>query len=216
MRLFLIRHGQTSSNVAHALDTALPGAALTELGEQQAAALPERLAGEQFDAVCSSQAQRAQQTAAPLAAALGLPARVLPGMHEIQAGDLEMSTDREAWLAYVKLLERWIRGDEADRLPGGESAAEALARVDKDLATVEATGARQAAVVAHGAIIRLWTALRVPSLDRDFVVHNPMDNTGYVVLDGTVEQGWDLVAWKGDLPPEPLDPIAEPDTAGRL
>lgn len=216
MRLFLIRHGQTSSNVTHALDTALPGASLTELGEQQAAALPQRLAGEDFDGVWSSRARRAQQTAAPLAATLGRTAEALPGMHEIQAGDLEMSTDREAWLAYVKLLERWIRGDLSGRLPGGESAQEAIDRVDADLKTVEATGAQQAAVVAHGAIIRLWTAIKVPSLDRDFVVHNPMDNTGYVVLDGTVDEGWELVAWRGDLPPDPLDPIAEPDTAHRL
>ena len=35
-RLHLVRHGQTPSNVAGALDTALPGAPLTELGREQA------------------------------------------------------------------------------------------------------------------------------------------------------------------------------------
>lgn len=189
---------------------------MTDLGEQQAAALPLRLAGEHIDGVWSSRALRARQTAAPLAEALGRASTTLPGMHEIQAGDLEMSTDRDAWLAYVGQLERWIRGDPAGRLPGGESAQEALDRVDADLATVAASGAQHAAVVAHGALIRVWTALRVPSLDRDFVVRSPMDNTGYVVVDGAVERGWELVAWRGDLPPEPLDPIAEPDTARRL
>ena len=36
MRLILIRHGQTHSNVAHALDTTVPGADLTDLGREQA------------------------------------------------------------------------------------------------------------------------------------------------------------------------------------
>lgn len=37
MRLILIRHGQTPSNVEHFLDTAVPGPGLTELGSQQMA-----------------------------------------------------------------------------------------------------------------------------------------------------------------------------------
>ncbi|POC80683.1 histidine phosphatase family protein, partial [Vibrio vulnificus] len=39
MRLILIRHGQTESNVHRLLDTAMPGPGLTELGQQQAAGL---------------------------------------------------------------------------------------------------------------------------------------------------------------------------------
>ena len=40
MRLLLVRHGQTPSNVAGLLDTALPGPGLTALGTRQAAAIP--------------------------------------------------------------------------------------------------------------------------------------------------------------------------------
>ena len=46
MRLHLVRHGQTASNVAHLLDTAHPGADLDEVGRAQAAALVVRLGGE--------------------------------------------------------------------------------------------------------------------------------------------------------------------------
>lgn len=45
MRLLLIRHGQTPSNLKHLLDTAAPGPGLTPLGQDQAAALPQALAG---------------------------------------------------------------------------------------------------------------------------------------------------------------------------
>lgn len=69
-RLLLIRHGQTTSNVRRALDTALPGAALTDLGWSQAHTAGHRLAGEQDAplAMVSSQALRARQTAAGIAA----------------------------------------------------------------------------------------------------------------------------------------------------
>ncbi|MGN0095129.1 MAG: histidine phosphatase family protein [Corynebacterium sp.] len=79
-RLLLIRHGQTTSNVSHALDTNLPGAALTDLGWSQARAAGERLARERTGegaedgdgqdaplAMVSSQALRARQTAAGIA-----------------------------------------------------------------------------------------------------------------------------------------------------
>jgi broad specificity phosphatase PhoE len=54
MRLLLVRHGQTPSNVRSLLDTAVPGPGLTELGERQAAAPPEALAGEDIDALYAS------------------------------------------------------------------------------------------------------------------------------------------------------------------
>jgi broad specificity phosphatase PhoE len=75
-RLVLARHGETSSNVAHRLDSRPPGAPLTERGHAQAAALAEVFAGQPVVAVLSSVAVRAQQTAAPVAAALGLEVQV--------------------------------------------------------------------------------------------------------------------------------------------
>lgn len=67
-RLFLVRHGQTTSNAIHALDTALPGADLTDLGREQATEAGRILATRTRKArILSSQAARAQQTAVNLA-----------------------------------------------------------------------------------------------------------------------------------------------------
>lgn len=83
-RLFLVRHGQTTSNEIHALDTALPGASLTTLGQEQAGAAGRYLrnASDRVH-VLSSQAARAQQTAAGLATAFaaegGAIAAAAPG-----------------------------------------------------------------------------------------------------------------------------------------
>ncbi len=70
MRLILIRHGQTPSNVAFLLDTAVPGPGLTDLGEKQAAALPHTLADVDIDLLYVSTLTR---TPAEIAARGGRP-----------------------------------------------------------------------------------------------------------------------------------------------
>ena len=72
MRLLLIRHGQTPHNVTGALDTAYPGAGLTELGQRQAAAVPASLADEDVSAVYASPLVRTQLTGTPLAQERGI------------------------------------------------------------------------------------------------------------------------------------------------
>lgn len=87
MKLWLIRHGQTPSNVLGLLDTAVPGPGLTDLGLEQAAAIPDALRDQQLSTVFASSQTRAQLTAAPLAADRKLPVQVRPGLREVSAGD---------------------------------------------------------------------------------------------------------------------------------
>src|SRR5437763_16103469 len=110
MRLLLIRHGQTPSNLKHLLDTAAPGPALTALGQEQAAALPQALAAEQIDALYASTLVRTQLTAAPLAAATRLEVQVRGGIRELGAGDLEMRGDDEAVALYLTTAFAWAEG----------------------------------------------------------------------------------------------------------
>jgi broad specificity phosphatase PhoE len=126
MRLLLIRHGQTPSNLKHLLDTEAPGPALTPLGQEQAAALPQALAAEQIDALYASTLVRTRLTAAPLAAATRLEVRVRDGIRELAAGDLEMRGDDDAAALYLATAFAWSEGDTGRRMPGGENGVEAL------------------------------------------------------------------------------------------
>lgn len=141
MRLLLIRHGQTPSNVKYLLDTAVPGPGLTELGERQAAELPEALAGEAIDVLYASTLIRTQLTAAPLAGARGLDVPVRDGIREVAAGDLEMRGDPEAAHTYMTTLFAWAAGDTELRMPGGENGVEALGRFDAVVAEAAGSGA---------------------------------------------------------------------------
>lgn len=210
MRIVLLRHGQTPSNVSHALDTLVPGPGLTDLGRRQAAAVPAVLAGSGLagrglavDAVWASTATRAQQTAQPLAESLGLDVGVLDGLREIEAGELEMRTDEDAVRRYVENTVAWGRGDLAARLPGAQDGVAVMARFDAAIEQVVAGGASTAVVVSHGAVIRLWTALRVLGVDIGSMAQRWMENTGAVMMeavgsaDGDPERPWRLLDWHG-------------------
>lgn len=208
MRLLLIRHGQTPSNIRHALDTGVPGPGLTELGEEQAAALPEALAGEDIGVLYASTLVRTQLTAAPLAADRELAVQVRDGIREITAGDLEMRTDDEAAQEYMATALGWSAGDLERRMPGGENGTETLGRFDAVIAEAARTGHGTVAVVSHGAAIRMWTAARAQNADVDFVAAHPLSNTGVVVLDGAPGQGWKALSWED----EPVGGTALEDT----
>ncbi len=194
MRLLLIRHGQTFSNIGHKLDTAEPGADLSELGRRQAAAIPQALAGEDIGAIYASTLVRSQQTAAPLAAALGLEVRIRPGIREIAAGELEMRSDEESIQRYVDVVFGWP-GDLDSRVPGGESGAEVLARYDEVVAEAARSGVETVAFVSHGAVIRVWVGIRSTNVDPAFTMEHWLMNTAMVALEGSTEDGWTVVQW---------------------
>jgi broad specificity phosphatase PhoE len=212
VRLLLVRHGQTPTNVDYLLDTAVPGPGLTALGEQQAAALPEALADEDIEALYASTLVRTQLTAAPLAAARGLDVRVRDGIREISAGDLEMLPgDTGHGERYMRTAFAWAAGDTGLRMPGAESGAEFLARYDAVVAEAAATGAGTVALVSHGAAIRTWTAARADNVDIEFAAVHRLANTGVIVLEGSPSDGWKALSWAGAV----VAPAGEAGPTGR-
>jgi probable phosphoglycerate mutase len=225
MRLLLIRHGQTPSNVIGALDTDPPGPGLTDLGREQAAAVPNALRNETIDAVFASILIRTQLTSRPLTEALGMPpATVLPGIHEISAGDLEDRTDLPAVRRYMETAWEWGTGDLDARMPGGDDGHAFFARYDADIRTIATTHAEGTAVAfSHGAAIRVWCAARADNLPANYAAFSSLDNTGVVILDGDPDAGWTVESWAGqpvggielhdpraeDVTGEPLDDLAD-------
>jgi probable phosphoglycerate mutase len=202
LRLTLVRHGQTASNVVRALDSRPPGPPLTELGRSQATALAERLAGDPVTAVYASTAVRAQQTAAPVAAVHRLDVQVLDGVHEIFIGDLENRADVAARERFEAVYAAWHQGDLDARLPGGESARELRERFVPAVESVTAAGTGTIVLVSHGAAVRLGAA----ALLGDTAETAYLANTGIVVLQA-VDGGWQLEHWD-PAPPRPGDVTA--------
>ena len=194
MRVLLVRHGQTSSNLTGALDTAPPGAELTEAGHGQAQGLVDRLAGQPVDAVYVSDLVRTQQTAAPLARARGLEPVIHPGLREIQAGALEMTLD---WQPFVQTILAW-RSDLAVRMPGeaGETGLEVLDRMDSVFQHADAAGHETILAISHGAVMGAWTHARATNLPPDFLRTADRSNTVVVELHGDPgARSWRVLRW---------------------
>jgi broad specificity phosphatase PhoE len=88
MRLLVARHGATLHNEERRV-TGQIDAPLSALGQRQADALGERLAGARFDAIVASDLSRALETAEAVARRVGLPVIVDPDLREISMGAWE-------------------------------------------------------------------------------------------------------------------------------
>jgi probable phosphoglycerate mutase len=208
-RLILVRHAESEANVVDSLHTQVPGPPLTGLGREQADALVEALADEDVRAVWASTMLRAQQTAAPLAAARGLQVRVEDGLREVDVGDLHDRRDAEAHDQLGDVMAGWmLRGDVSLRCPGGECGSDVTGRFGSVLtAVLDELEEGSAVVVAHGAALRL-TLLGLCGLDAAFVLSHHLPNTGFVVVD-VADGEYKCRIWAGLLPQ-----FGEPGAAG--
>jgi probable phosphomutase (TIGR03848 family) len=105
-----------------------PGLHLAEKGRTQAAAVAERIAamGKVPTAVYASPLERTRETAAPIAAALGVRVRPARGLIEADVGEwTEKSLARLSKSKEWPTVQRWPSGF---RFPGGESFSEMSTR----------------------------------------------------------------------------------------
>lgn len=201
MRLILVRHGQTPSNLDRLLDTDVPGPGLTDLGLAQAAALPQALGDEQVSAVYASNLIRTQLTAEPLANALAQPVEIRDGLREVFAGDLEMRGDPASIRTYLQTVYAWVHGDLSATMPGGPDGAETLGRFDEVVDELHRAGHDVPVLFSHGAIIRAWATSRAHNVGPDFIINHALSNTGIVVLESRPEspgRSWELLTWMGE------------------
>jgi probable phosphoglycerate mutase len=156
--VLLVRHGTTPTT-----GKLLPGRAgglhLSEKGQAQAAAAAERIAalGTPPAAVYASPLERARETAAPIARALGLRVRTAPGLLELDVGDwTEKPLARLSRSKEWPTVQRWPQGF---RFPGGESFAEMSVRsMDAVLSLVADHPGQTIVAVSHADPIKAIVA----------------------------------------------------------
>lgn len=157
--MILARHGsvehQPSDRVLQA-DGVIGGHSdpdLSEVGRVQAIALAQRLRAVMALALFVTPLRRTQQTAAPLAAELGLEPLVEPDLREVYLGDWEgafgVRSDQAPLIRRMLEIGRW------DVIPNAEPMEQLSTRVHAGLERVAAAGAAGGTVVAvvHGGIV---------------------------------------------------------------
>jgi probable phosphomutase (TIGR03848 family) len=150
--IFLMRHGDNDW-IGHTLVGWTPGIHLNENGRRQAESLGDRLGKLPIAAIYSSPLERARETAAPLAARLGLDVRTCEALGEIRLG--EWTGKKVVELEDDPLWRRFNRQRSTTRIPGGESMLEVQLRMVDAFEKIRAAHPDSSvAVFSHGDPIR--------------------------------------------------------------
>ncbi len=152
-----MRHGESEPVVPGVPVPLLDGhgdPALAPEGRVQAERLADRLSGHPIDAIYVSTLRRTQETAAPLAARLGLSPIIEPELREVHLGEWEGERYRQHVAERHPIALQMIREQRWDVIPGAESSRSLRARVRTAIERiVQAHPDQRVVVVSHGGVI---------------------------------------------------------------
>ena len=161
MLQYLVRHGESVSNLEGRVQ-GQEDIELSDLGRAQArqvaawsrslfASPPvaQSLIGE----VWSSPLRRARETAAEIAAVLGLPVMLEEGLCELHAGIFQGHLWADLEAEFPDEVAQWRSGDVHYRIPGGESRAQLAARGRAAIEMLARRDTPGMIVVAHGGVL---------------------------------------------------------------
>jgi alpha-ribazole phosphatase len=156
-RLYLVRHAATTLEPGRCCGSLDVG--LSDEGREQARLLAETLGAVELAAVYTSPLERARHTAAPIAGRRNLVPNELPGLAEIDFGELEGRRFEEIAATHPDVYASWMSQPTEVDFPGGESFADFARRVRETTRDIRLAHEREAiAVVSHGGPVRIVVA----------------------------------------------------------
>lgn len=147
MRLYLVRHGQTTMNEKGCYYGQID-AGLTREGIRQARELEQYLGRVAFDHVFTSPLSRAKETAGWILGDRRDMIRTDPGLSEHSFGIFEGKTFHEIETGYPRECRLWMEDYQGYRIPQGESFLDVRSRVE-DFYRRLPKGEGTALIVAH-------------------------------------------------------------------
>jgi 2,3-bisphosphoglycerate-dependent phosphoglycerate mutase len=155
--VLVVRHGESAPELPDRPFALRDGHGDPELhpdGVRQAELLADRLEHEQIDAIYVTTLRRTHETAAPLAARLGLTPIVEPDLREVFLGEWEGGQFRRRAVANDPVFQEIFREERWDVIPGAEPLADFDERVWRGFQRIVAAHPdQQVMVVAHGGVI---------------------------------------------------------------
>ena len=155
--ILLVRHGESAPAIPEQPFPLVDGHGDPPLhpeGHAQAERVAQRLRSEAIDAIYVTTLQRTHQTAAPLAAALGLTPLVERDLREVFLGEWEGGLLRAKAAAADPVYARVITEERWDVIPGAEPAAAFESRLLDGVRRIAAAHPDRVVVaVVHGGVI---------------------------------------------------------------
>jgi broad specificity phosphatase PhoE len=193
--LTFVRNAQSQANADGVIDTDVPGAGLSADGKTQAQQVLH--SHNDFDAVYTSTMADAQQTAAPLASALGKQSEIVAGLQAINAGWYNGKPESMANSTYMVAPSNWLTGDTRNSIPGSLSGADFNTQFATAIRKIYDSGHSKPVVFSQGEAIMVWTLMNVKNSKTGLLTSHPLPNIGRVVITGNPMDGWSLVEWDG-------------------
>ncbi|MBE6702969.1 MAG: histidine phosphatase family protein [Ruminococcaceae bacterium] len=181
---YLIRHGQTDTNIYGGFNGSLNDQPLNEVGLKMVAGLTAVFEDVPLDAIYVSPLHRAVQTAEAVRGKRDMPLRLEPQLMETDFGAL----DGMDWLAakkqYPRECQEWIRRPASFRAPGAaESVRDVWVRVfTAFLRILRENRGGTVAIVAHGMVFSLLTAKLLGIKLKNYRLLPMLSNAAYRVL----------------------------------
>jgi len=166
IRLILVRHGATAWNSEERYQ-GQSDQPLDEMGQQQAAALAQRLAQEEIHAIYASDLKRAWDTATVIAEPHDVPVQAEPRLREIDFGAWDGLTYGEIEQRYSQALAAWKANPLKIAPVEGENLGQVSGRVRAFLAdTLRDRQEQTVLLVAHGGSLQVLLCLTLGLVPR--------------------------------------------------
>lgn len=182
-RMYLVRHCQSVGNGGDAFQGRYESP-VSEVGQKQLELLALRFRNIPLDAVFSSPISRAYATAQAIARYRGLEITVVEDLAEIDGGEMENMSLREATRRFPEVIENWWNAMDLCAFPGGETMEQVYDRVGKaiDRLFSENQG-KTVAVATHGGVLMNLYARVTYGNIRGLREGRHFGNTGVSVLE---------------------------------
>jgi len=188
LRLFLVRHGETNSNLNRVLQGVSNGI-LNDNGWQQVEKLGGHLQNVALDHVYSSDLQRAMDTAYAVAQAHELEVESDSQLREWDVGEL----DGQPAALFLKMIKDSGKPLSHFQPPGGQTLNEMRVRVEGVVRRLVESHLGQAVlIVSHGDFMRLMVGSML-GIDTDTAAAFHFNNASYSVFEYT-DRHWKVIA----------------------
>ena len=181
MTLHILRHGETEFNRLNIIQGSGVNSSLNETGRQQASAFYEFHRDIAFELVVTSALQRTHQTVQHFIDA-GIPWIQDANINEISWGEHEgQPSSPERLVLYEAMLQQWQSGNLDASLPGGETARQLGARLERFIAWLHTRSEKNILICTHGRTMRAFVTL-LKGLPLSAMESIPHHNTGCYIV----------------------------------
>jgi|ECHvirMinimDraft_2_1075157.scaffolds.fasta_scaffold00287_2 broad specificity phosphatase PhoE len=176
MIVYFIRHGESEANAKGIYPN--DSTPLTPRGVDQAKALAKAMTGIKVEAIISSPALRATQTAEQLASELGLRVEVDDRFREVGLGSLVGKNVASIPERDVELMDEYYRDGTKY---GIEKLKQLQGRLLSGISEIQEGGKKSVIIVSHQAPIRAAISMAVGATDK-WLARIPVDNASISVM----------------------------------